>query len=191
MEVLSGVLRRRNWSAAVKERIVSETLEPGVTVTEVARRHEVDRSLVYRWRRELGVTRLADPAKLLAVEVAEDAPAADPLPGEAQAADELSGDGGRIEIELPSGIRVRVIPPVDAMALAHALGRKNYLFAGSDAGGKRAAAIYSLIETATRRARLRFSTSKDAPPPQFPAILGLRLASGESLLPRISWRELT
>jgi len=29
-----------------------------------------------------------------------------------------------------------------------ALGRKNYLFAGSDAGGKRAAAIYSLIGTA-------------------------------------------
>lgn len=29
-----------------------------------------------------------------------------------------------------------------------ALGRKNYLFAGSDAGGKRAAAIYTLIETA-------------------------------------------
>jgi transposase len=29
-----------------------------------------------------------------------------------------------------------------------ALGRKNYLFAGSDAGGARAAAIYSLIETA-------------------------------------------
>ena len=29
-----------------------------------------------------------------------------------------------------------------------ALGRKNYLFAGSDAGGGRAATIYSLIETA-------------------------------------------
>ena len=28
------------------------------------------------------------------------------------------------------------------------LGRKNWLFAGSDAGGERAAAIYSLIETA-------------------------------------------
>jgi hypothetical protein len=26
-----------------------------------------------------------------------------------------------------------------------ALGRKNYLFAGSDAGGKRAAAIYTLL----------------------------------------------
>jgi transposase len=30
-----------------------------------------------------------------------------------------------------------------------ALGRKNYLFAGSDAGGERAAAIYSLIGSAT------------------------------------------
>lgn len=28
------------------------------------------------------------------------------------------------------------------------LGRKNYLFAGSDSGGERAAAIYSLIGTA-------------------------------------------
>jgi hypothetical protein len=31
---------------------------------------------------------------------------------------------------------------------AVALGRKNYLFAGSDAGGDRAAAFYSLIGTA-------------------------------------------
>ena len=29
-----------------------------------------------------------------------------------------------------------------------ALGRKNYLFAGSDAGGERAAAVYTLVETA-------------------------------------------
>jgi hypothetical protein len=28
------------------------------------------------------------------------------------------------------------------------LGRKNYLFMGSDAGGERAAAMYSLVETA-------------------------------------------
>ncbi len=35
-----------------------------------------------------------------------------------------------------------------ALAVRYALGRKNYLFAGSDAGGERAAAIYSLIGTA-------------------------------------------
>ena len=34
-----------------------------------------------------------------------------------------------------------------------ALGRKNYLFAGSDAGGERAAAVYSLIETARLNGR--------------------------------------
>ena len=30
-----------------------------------------------------------------------------------------------------------------------ALGRKNYLFAGSDSGGERAAILYTLIQTAT------------------------------------------
>jgi hypothetical protein len=36
---------------------------------------------------------------------------------------------------------------------AVALGRKNYLFAGSDAGGERAAALYSLIGTAKLNSR--------------------------------------
>ena len=48
-------------------------------------------------------------------------------------------DDGRIEIDNNAAERsVRAV----------ALGRKNYLFCGSDAGGERAAAIYSLIGTA-------------------------------------------
>ncbi|HEX9658568.1 MAG TPA: IS66 family transposase, partial [Bacteroidota bacterium] len=48
-------------------------------------------------------------------------------------------DDGRIEIDNNAAERaLRVV----------ALGRKNYLFCGSDAGGSRAAAIYSLIGTA-------------------------------------------
>jgi hypothetical protein len=46
---------------------------------------------------------------------------------------------GRLEID--NNAAERAIRPL-------ALGRKNYLFAGSDAGGERAAAIYSLIATA-------------------------------------------
>jgi transposase len=46
---------------------------------------------------------------------------------------------GRLEID--NNAAERAIRPL-------ALGRKNYLFAGSDAGGERAAAIYSLITTA-------------------------------------------
>jgi ABC-type uncharacterized transport system YnjBCD permease subunit len=48
-------------------------------------------------------------------------------------------DDGRIEIDNNAAERaLRVV----------ALGRKNYLFAGSDAGGHSAAAIYSLLGTA-------------------------------------------
>ena len=48
-------------------------------------------------------------------------------------------DDGRLEIS--NNAAERSIRPL-------ALGRKNYLFAGSDAGGERAAAAYTLIETA-------------------------------------------
>jgi len=48
-------------------------------------------------------------------------------------------DDGRVEIDNNAAERA---------LRAVALGRKNYLFAGSDAGGERAAAIYSLIGTA-------------------------------------------
>lgn len=48
-------------------------------------------------------------------------------------------DDGRLEID--NNAAERSVRPL-------ALGRKNYLFAGSDAGGRRAATVYSLIETA-------------------------------------------
>lgn len=38
--------------------------------------------------------------------------------------------------------------PAERALRCVAIGRKNYLFAGSDARGRRAAALYSLIETA-------------------------------------------
>src|SRR5258706_3798638 len=38
--------------------------------------------------------------------------------------------------------------PAERALRCVAIGRKNYLFAGSDAGGRRAAAIYALIESA-------------------------------------------
>ena len=41
VEVLSGPARRRRWSAAEKARIVAETLEPGVSASDVARRWQV------------------------------------------------------------------------------------------------------------------------------------------------------
>jgi hypothetical protein len=55
-------------------------------------------------------------------------------------------DDGALEIDNNAAERaLRVV----------ALGRKNYLFAGSDAGGERAAAIYSLLGSALCRVRHR------------------------------------
>ena len=43
--------------------------------------------------------------------------------------------------------------PIEREIRPIALGRKNYLFAGSDAGGERAAMLYSLINTAKLNGR--------------------------------------
>jgi len=55
IEVISGTGRRRKWSRRRKESIVLETLEEGASVSEVARRHGVDASQVFKWRRDAGL----------------------------------------------------------------------------------------------------------------------------------------
>jgi len=50
MEIITGVERRRRWRVEDKLRIVAETEQPGACFVEVARRHEVCRSLLWNWR---------------------------------------------------------------------------------------------------------------------------------------------
>jgi transposase len=58
LEVLTGVGGRRRWSADDNARIVEETLAPGATVSEVARRHDIRPQQLFGWRREM---RIVDP----------------------------------------------------------------------------------------------------------------------------------
>ena len=51
-EVL-GVERRRRWSEDEKLEILSEVGVGGASVTQVAQRHEITRSQIYGWRRDL------------------------------------------------------------------------------------------------------------------------------------------
>ena len=52
VEVLSGGAgRRRRWTAAEKMAMVRETLEPGVSVSLVARRHGVNPNQLFHWRK--------------------------------------------------------------------------------------------------------------------------------------------
>jgi transposase len=53
IEIITGKERRRRWSVEQKLRIVAETQEPGVRVTDVAARHDVYPSLLFLWRRQV------------------------------------------------------------------------------------------------------------------------------------------
>ena len=51
VEVIEGPSGRRAWPDEVKARIVRESLEPGATVSEVARRHRISPQQLTEWRR--------------------------------------------------------------------------------------------------------------------------------------------
>jgi transposase len=51
VEVLTGIQRRRRWSAEQKKAMVLETEQPGMNVSVVARKYEVHPNQLFRWRR--------------------------------------------------------------------------------------------------------------------------------------------
>jgi len=111
--------RRRSHDAAFRARVVSEALVPGARVEELARRHGICTSLIYRWRRAARGPALSAPTvRLVPVSVAEPA---EPVPSGATGPRRDSERAGRIEIELDGGIRIRVDDDVKLAALRRVL----------------------------------------------------------------------
>src|SRR5579871_4080439 len=51
VEVITGVARRRRFTTEQKLAVVAETMQPGMSISYVARRHGLSPSVVFRWRR--------------------------------------------------------------------------------------------------------------------------------------------
>ena len=112
-----GVERRRRWSDDEKARILEETLVPGSTVSEVARRNDVAASVVFTWRRK---ARVSGPAATSFIPMTIVEPPTQ-VPAIASPPRVNRRSRGPIEIELGGGRRVKVDADVDADALSRVL----------------------------------------------------------------------
>lgn len=53
VEVITSVQRRRRWSVAEKVRLVEEAMQPGMSVSFVARRAGIAPSQLFAWKRRM------------------------------------------------------------------------------------------------------------------------------------------
>ena len=89
--------RRRFWSDEEKRRIVDQARLPVVSVSPVARRSDVNATLVFKWLRDPRFQVLAGPAAFLPLEVVQDV---------APAVDRPGSEASQVAIELANGHRL-------------------------------------------------------------------------------------
>ena len=104
VEVITSVQRRRRWSATEKQQLVAASLEPGASVSALAREAGIHASQLYGWRRRL---RTAAPPMSFA-------PVADRCAGRYRRP-------GTIEIAFASGVQLRITGAVDPATLTAAV----------------------------------------------------------------------
>ena len=131
LEIISGVERWRRWSVADKLRSVAAADEPGATVAEVARRHEISRIILWAWRKQAraGSLTTSGPLGFLPVVVdaasamdapitAANAPSSLPIPADAPP----PPDQCAITITLANGTRLEISAALSLPALSYIIG---------------------------------------------------------------------
>jgi transposase len=121
-EVLAGPERRRRWSVEEKLRILVRSVAPGSSASLTCRLHGISSGQLYTWRRQFRTGELTGFAPVLVAPPVDELPAATapvdlvPPGGEAD-----RPAGGLIEVELLSGVKLRVTGAVDAAVLRQVL----------------------------------------------------------------------
>jgi transposase len=115
---------RRLWADEEKIQIVAQTRVSGVSVSQVARRYDVNANLVFRWLRDPRFNRLVEDhtaVSFLPVEVVAEPPTLDSPVINAPVVDtpaiEVGATESKIEIVLPTGHRISVSGAYDPEAL--------------------------------------------------------------------------
>lgn len=107
---------RRRWTDEERQRALNDTLTASVSL--VARKHGIAKSLLFRWRKEAGLSGKRGDVKKPSVSFV---PVALPAPSAVAVTAGSSlprmPDRGLIEIELAGGHRVRVSGAVESEAL--------------------------------------------------------------------------
>ena len=101
---ISDTGRRRRFTDDEKLRIVEESYRDGVTAADVARRHEISRSMIYDWRHRQRLGLLASRASFMRVVAMEGLSRADaPLAADVVRSSALTIDlGGRCRVTVPA-----------------------------------------------------------------------------------------
>lgn len=118
-EVLSGVSKRRIWSTEEKLRILAQFSAPGSSPALACRAHGISTGQFYTWRKQFRSGELTGfvPVSVMAEPPSQQAPALvrdELLPTPAVAS-------GLVEVELPSGVKLRISGEVEAMTLRRIL----------------------------------------------------------------------
>lgn len=107
----TALATRRSWTLAEKRTILAEMAVPGAIVMEVARRHGIAQSLLYRWRSDAVAAAAKSPPAFMPVALEGPPVPAPPVPpGVAPLA-------SVVEIDLAGGRTVRATTDIDAAAL--------------------------------------------------------------------------
>jgi len=121
-EVLAGPERRRRWSVEEKLRILAQSVAPGSSASLACRLHGISSGQLYTWRRQFRTGELTGFAPVMVARPMSEVPASaaplDPVPPDG--AVDRAADGV-IEVELPSGIKLRLTGAVDAAMLRQVL----------------------------------------------------------------------
>ncbi len=121
-EVLSGVERRRRWSAEQKLQVARASWEPGARVADVARRFDVTRQQVYDWRAAArrgafaGLGAAACFVEVIAAPAYGAVPPSEavaPSTGDVTAEIALGGRSLRVPVSLPTAELMRLIRAVE------------------------------------------------------------------------------